>query len=139
MDRLLQVRVPGLHLTLESDARFTSNTDADEMRAQMPRAQRGSSQIEMEWLSSMRCIEVGPGQIVDLEGEWVEKSTPEGVLFSAEGLLLKLKSTFFEVSGEVGLGNWLYLYGGSCEETMRIMGQDQACLPPSRIQVLSQL
>jgi len=28
---MLQVRAPGLHLSLESDARFTGNTDADEM------------------------------------------------------------------------------------------------------------
>jgi len=92
--RLLQVRVPGLHLSLESNARFAGNTDTDEMvTAQMPRALRGSLQIEVEGLSFMPCTEVGLAQIVDSEGEWVEKSTPEGVLFSAEGLLLKLKST----------------------------------------------
>jgi hypothetical protein len=86
VDRLLHVRVPGSQLSLESHARFASNTDSDEMMtAQMPRALQGSLQMEVEGLSFMPCTEVGLAQIVNSEGEWVEKSTPEGVLFSAEG------------------------------------------------------
>jgi len=46
----------------------------------------------------MHCSESGRAQVVDLEeGNWVEKSAPEGVLFSAEGLLLKQRSTLLRL------------------------------------------
>lgn len=98
MNGLLHVRVPGLHLRLEFDGCSADNTDADGMMtSQMKQAQRRSLQLELEWLSSIPCTEVGPPPIVNLEGEWVEKSTPEGILFSSEGLLLKRKSTLLRL------------------------------------------
>ena len=98
MNGLLRVRVPGLHLSLESDTLSAGNGDADEtMTSQMQQAQQRPLQIELEWLSSMPCTEVGLAQIVDLQDEWAEKSTPEGVLFSTEGLLLKKRSTFLRL------------------------------------------
>ena len=46
----------------------------------------------------MHCSEDGLAQIVDLEeGNWVEKSAPEGVLFSAEGLLLRQRTTLLRL------------------------------------------
>ena len=56
-----------------------------------PRAQGKSFQMEIQYLSlSMACSDFGLAQAVDLEDVIrVEMSTPEGVLFSAEGLLLK--------------------------------------------------
>ena len=53
----------------------------------------------VEWLSSMYYSEVAHTQVVDREGEWIEKFTPEKVLL-AEGLLLKLKLTMFMCSTE---------------------------------------
>ena len=39
--------------------------------------------------------------MVDLDGEWVEKSAPEGSLVSSYSLLLKLKSTMLRISGKL--------------------------------------
>ena len=99
MNGLLHVRVPGLHLSLELDTRSTDNMDTnDAVTSQIQQTQQRSLQIELERLSSMPCTKVGLAPIVvDLEDEWAEKSPPEGVLFSAEGLLLKRKSTFLRL------------------------------------------
>lgn len=52
--------------------------------------------MEVEYLLSQR--DSSPDPIVDLEGvSSVEKSAPDGVLFSSEGLLLKKKSTLLRL------------------------------------------
>jgi OTT_1508-like deaminase len=99
MNELLHVRVPGLHLSLEFDPRFTGNTDTGKMVvAQIPRVRPVSLKIEVEWLS---CTEVDHATMMDLDGEWVEKSAPEGALLSADGLSLKSKSTILRLHGRL--------------------------------------
>lgn len=49
-------------------------------------------------VSFMHCSEGGRAQVVDLkEGNWMEKSAPEGVLFSAEVLLLKQRPSLLRL------------------------------------------
>ena len=93
---LLQVHVPGLHVNLQYD---TSPAQGSRSEGQTPQAQWRPLQAGVEYLSpSMHRSEDGLAQVVDLEeGNWVEKSAPEGVLFSAEGLLLKQRTTLLRL------------------------------------------
>ncbi len=93
---LLHVHVPGLHVDLQYDASLAQGSP---LEGQIPQALWKSLQMEVECLSSsISCYENGLAQVVDLEvGNWVEKSAPEGALFSTEGLLLKQRSTLLRL------------------------------------------
>lgn len=93
----LQIHVPGLHVALQYDA---SPAQGTRLGGQTPQAQRKSFQMEIQCLSSSaQCADNGLAQIVDLEdGNWVEKSAPEGILFSTDGLLLKRRSILLRLS-----------------------------------------
>lgn len=89
------MHIPGLHEGLQHD---TSPSQGSRLEGQILWNQGKPLQLEVECLSSMHCSEGGRAQVVDLEeGNWVEKSAPEGVLFSAEGLLLKQRSTLLRL------------------------------------------
>ena len=83
----LHVHAPGPHVGLQYD---TSSDQGSRLEGQILQNQGKSLQLEVECLSFMHCSEGGRAQVVDLkEGNWGEKSAPEGVLFSAEALLPK--------------------------------------------------
>ncbi|KAN0083021.1 hypothetical protein V8E54_002109 [Elaphomyces granulatus] len=92
----LQVHIPGLHVGLQYDA---SSANASRLEGQILQAQGKCLQMEIECLSSsLHCSENDLTHVVDLEeGDWVEKSCLEGVLFSAEGLLLRQRSTLLRL------------------------------------------
>ena len=90
-NELLRIHVPGLHVALRYDA---SPVQGTLLGGQIPQAQKKSLQMEIQCLSSSEyCSNNSLAEIVNLEdGNWAEKSAPEGILFSADGLLLKRKS-----------------------------------------------
>jgi OTT_1508-like deaminase len=93
---LLHVHVPGLQVGLQYGA---PPAEGSLLVERPPQGQGKSFQMKIQYLSSaMACSDVGLAQAVDLEeGDWVEMSTPEGVLFSAEALLLKRRSTLLRL------------------------------------------
>jgi OTT_1508-like deaminase len=96
---LLHVHVPGLQVGLQYGV---PPAEGSLLVERPPQTQGKSFQMEIQYLSSsMACSDVGLAQAVDLEeGDWVEMSTPEGVLFSAEGLVLKRRSTLLRLRAQ---------------------------------------
>lgn len=94
----IQILVPGLRVDLEYDISSSSRAPDNCSGSQDSPyiSGEGSLRMEVEYLPSQR--DSSPDQIVDLEGvSSVEKSAPDGVLFSSEGLLLKKKSTLLRL------------------------------------------
>ena len=87
------MHVPRLHLTIEYDALLPS--------IEACQSQRCCVHMEIEFLSSALCDFNQCIGLVDLqEDDWVEKRGLERALFSAEGLLLKQKSTFLRLRAQ---------------------------------------
>ena len=99
-NRLLKVHAPGFYVSVQYDAFPTHDS---RLEGQMPQTQRKGVQIELECLSSSICRSGnGLRDVIDLEGgSWTEKSAPEGILFSSDGLLLKHKSTLLRLRAQV--------------------------------------
>ena len=92
----LQVHVLGLQVDLQYD---TSPAQGSRLERKAPQTQGKPLQLEIECLSSpIHGSDYSLAQVVDLdEVNWVEKTAPEGVLFSPEGLLLKQRSTLLRL------------------------------------------
>ena len=88
---LLQVQIPGLHVTFQYDAFPPQDMHLGDQASQSPKT---PLQIEIQCPpSSDHGSSDNSAETVDLDyGNWVEKICPEGILFSANGLLLKRKS-----------------------------------------------
>lgn len=88
LDTLLQIYLPGLHVYLENGHRVPGNSPC-----------RQPLVLDTEYLPSLPGESVKDGMyLVDLdEGDWVEQSPPDGVLFLPGGLVLKRKSTLLRL------------------------------------------
>jgi OTT_1508-like deaminase len=96
----LEIDVPGLHLDLQYDA---SSTGQNQLGGEELRNEETSFGIQVEHLHPLTDRQgFDPAQAFDLEeGDWLEKSAAEGILFSAEGLLLKKGSVVLRLRAQV--------------------------------------
>lgn len=86
----LQVHIPGLRVDLEYDTSSFSHPQSSWQASQQTPGEN-PFRMEVEYLTSSK--DYSPAQVVDLDGiSSVEKSAPEGILFSNEGLILKKRS-----------------------------------------------
>jgi hypothetical protein len=91
-NRALRIWTSTLHLNLE----FTADNDnAIELPVQATAKQ--SLQLEIQWLDSVQCPEVGDGSVVDVDDLYLEQAMPESILFSRTGLVVGRKGIFIHM------------------------------------------
>lgn len=98
LNQVLRIHVPGLHVELQLDDQLAlgNQPNANPLLSQQPNHQ--PLLLEFHCLSSSGNEVHNDLHFVDLDGgDWVERSTPEGVLFSPGGLLLKRMSTLLRL------------------------------------------